>query len=377
MPSTSTERSAAGRSGGAAPVRTAVLHVITGTTRRGAETFAVDLALALAERGRAGRTVALTVDGSGAGLDVPALGRRPLGAGTIAALRHEVKRARVVVAHGSSAVVACTMATLGTRTRFVYRNIGDPTFWLDTQRRRAQMRWILRRVDATVALWEGSAAALRAFGSDRLDVRVIPTGVPARLFEPADTKARAHARRALSVGGRGIVVLYIGSLSGEKNVDAAISAVASIPDAELLLVGDGPDRARLEALARSAASDRIRFLGARDRPREELAAADVLVLPSRTEGIPAVLIEAAFSGLPVVASAVGGIPEIVEDGRTGLLVPPGDVAALARALRAAAADGAAMGNAARLRCLERFEIGVVADAWSALLGDLGAWEEIR
>lgn len=367
-----------GRSGRMSASRsTPVLHVITGTTRRGAETFAVDLASALAERGREGRTVALTADASGAGLDVPALGPTSLGPATIRALRREAKRARVVVAHGSSAVVACAIATIGTSVPFVYRNIGDPSYWLDTPRRRAQMRWLLGRARAIVALWEGSAGALRSFSRGALDVRVIPTGVPERLFPEVDPATRDAARRSLGVGDHGPVAVYVGSLSSEKNVAAAVAAVASIPDAELLVVGDGPDRARLEAVANAQAPGRIRFVGSRERPREEIAAADVLVLPSHTEGIPAVLIEAAFSGLPVVASAVGGIPEIVEHGSTGFTVPPGDVAALADGIRRAAADGAALGTAARRRCLERFEIGVVASAWDELLAELGAWERAR
>jgi glycosyltransferase involved in cell wall biosynthesis len=354
-----------------------VLHVITATSRRGAETFAVDLAAALAERGRPGRTVALTTDPSGSGFAVPVLGRRPLGFRTILALRREAKRARVVVAHGSSAVVACAIATLGTRTPFVYRNIGDPEFWLDTPRRRRQMRWILRRATATVALWERSGRALKEFGGADLRLTVIPTGVPARRFPPVDAATRRAARSRLGLSADGIVAVYVGSLSGEKNVDAAIAAVAAIPDAVLLLVGDGPERIRLERLSGEVAPGRIRFIGTRERPQDELAAADVLVLPSRTEGIPAVLIEAAFSGLPVVASAVGGIPEIVAEGVTGITVPPGDVAALSQAIGEATARGPAMGIAGRRRCIERFEIAVVAEEWDALLGGLGAWGGTR
>jgi glycosyltransferase involved in cell wall biosynthesis len=364
-----------GESGKTPSGRTGVLHVITGTARRGAETFAVDLADALAERGRTGRVVALTASGWGSVLDVPTLGRRRLSTRTLRALRSEVKQAGVVVAHGSSAVVACALATIGTRTPFVYRNIGDPLFWLDTPRRRRQMTWILRRAAATVALWEDSGAELRSLGGDNMRVHVIPTGVPARLFTPIDSIARRDARRRLEIDPGGLIAVYIGSLSAEKNVDVAIAAVSLIPDARLLIVGDGPERDALESLARTVAPGRIRFLGWRERPRDELAAADVLVLSSRTEGLPAVLIEAAFSGLPVVASRVGGISEIVVDGRTGFTVPPGDPAAMSAALRDVATNGPTMGKAGRRWCLERFEIGRVAQSWDALLDDLGAWSE--
>lgn len=353
-----------------------VLHVITSTARRGAETFAVDLWTELAGRGRPGRTVAL-VDGGPAGLPVPVLGSSRFGLRTLLALRREARAARVVVAHGSDAVVACALATLGTRTPFVYRNIGDPSFWLDTPRRRRRMTWLLRRARATVALWDHSAGQLRELAGRAIDIRIIPTGVPARLFAPAGTAGRREAREALGLSADAIVAVYVGSLSSEKDVATAIAAIARIPEAELLVVGDGAEGERLRGLADGSAPGRIRFLGTRERPREELAAADVLVLSSRTEGIPAVLIEAAFSGLPVVATAVGGIPEVVDDGGSGFVVAVGDVDGFAEAIRKAAGNSDRMGRAGRDRCLERYEIGVVAAAWDELLGTLGAWEQAR
>ena len=116
------------------------------------------------------------------------------------------------------------------------------------------------------------------------------------------------------------------------------------------------------------------FAGSLARPQDAFAAADVLILPSRTEGIPAVLIEAAFSELPVVATTVGGVPQIVADTRTGILVDSAEPAALRGAIHAALAGGKQMGRAARAFCLERFEIGVIADRWDGLLAGLGAWD---
>jgi glycosyltransferase involved in cell wall biosynthesis len=351
--------------------------VITGTARRGAETFALDLAEALSERGRSGRVVALAPSPGTAGIDVPTLGRRPLGRDTLFALRREAGRAGVVVAHGSSTVLACAVATVGLRAPFVYRNIGDPTYWLRTSRRKRQMRWILRRARATVALWEDSAAVLRTLSRGRARIEIVPNGAPARRFLPADAKERRDARKQLGIGAGSLAVAYVGSLSPEKNVDVAIRAIAAIPEAEMIVIGDGAERARLEAIAASVAPGRVRFLGSQERPREELAAADVLVLPSETEGLPAALIEAGFMELPVVASAVGGIGEIVSDGHSGVLVPPRDPQALADGIRTAVVAGAAMGKAARRRCEDRFEIGVVAGAWERLLAELGAWSDGR
>jgi len=354
-----------------------VLQVITSTARRGAEIFGVDLHEALRARGRPVRTVALTASPYPGGLDIPALGPRPRAMATLRALRREAQRSRLVVAHGSDAVAATAIATIGTRSKFVYRNIGDPRFWLSTPLRRAGMRFFLRRASAVVALWPGSRDALRELGTADRKIRIIPTGVPASRFAPVDERRRTAARHHLGIENGAVTVVYIGSLSGEKNVDAAITAVAGIPAMRLLVVGDGPDRSELEALASRAAPGRVQFTGSLEDPGQALAAADVLVLPSRTEGIPAVLIEAAFSEVPIVATAVGGVGEIVVDGETGRLVPPGNPAALGSALTSTISAGSAFGRAARERCLARFEMNVIAEAWDRLLHDLGAWETKR
>jgi glycosyltransferase involved in cell wall biosynthesis len=331
--------------------------------------FAVDLAEELTRRGRAIETVAL-VAGNGPTLDLPVLGKRPLGLRTLFALRRRARTSTLVIAHGSSAVVAIALATLGTRIRFIYRNIGDPTYWLSTPKRVRRMRWILKRASVVVALWEGSRDELRRVGGSSLDIKVIPNGVAShRLHLVAEH--RVHARNRFGV--QGLVAAYVGSLTPEKNVDAAIAAVASIPDANLLVVGDGTERERLENLADSRAPGRIVFTGPLADTSEALAATDVLVLPSHTEGMPGVLIEAAFAEVPVVATKVGGIPDIVPDGRSGFLVRSPSPDALRDAIRGAAGAGRAMGRVGRRWCASRFEIRVIADSWEALLTDLGAW----
>ena len=354
-------------------VPSGVLQVITSTTRRGAEVFAVDLAEALSFRGRLVTTVAL-VKGEGPELDVAVLGRRALSVRTLVALRRRARASTAVVAHGSSAVVAAAIATIGTRTPFVYRNIGDPAYWLDTEKRRRRMRWILRRCRTVVALWEGSGAALRRIGPPSLKVEVIPKGVPARRFPPVSIEARNAARARFGVSG--VTVIYVGSLTPEKNVGAAVSAIGLMGDAFLLVVGGGPDRDDLVELADRTAPGRVVFTGALDDPAIALAAADVLVLPSHTEGIPGVLIEAAYSELPVVATEVGGVPGVVDNGRTGILVSEPSPQALAEAMIKAARAGRTMGKAGRRWCEDRFEINVIADRWENLLARIGAWREV-
>jgi len=168
------------------------------------------------------------------------------------------------------------------------------------------------------------------------------------------------------------VVLYLGELSSEKNVALAIRALAAVQGPVLLIVGSGPERATLADLADRVVPSRVRFFERTAAPEEALAAADVLVLPSQTEGMPAVLIEAGMSAIPSVATDVGSVSEVVVDGETGVLVAPGDVSALSTALTTALDHGASWGAAARIHCLQHFEMGAAADQWHELLSEVGA-----
>lgn len=343
------------------------------TRRRGAEVFASDLGAALSERGLDVRSVALAASDDPTALSLVALGQRRLGLDTLLGLRREIRRAGLVLAHGSTTLPACALGTLGTGTPFVYRNIGDPRYWAASPIRRRRSALLLSRAAAIAVLWEGAADAIVAqHRIPRSRIRVIPNGAPAVRFPAVDEPRRAAARAALGLPRDRQVVLYLGALSREKDVGTAVRAVAAVPDVALVVVGDGPERPALVALADELIPERVTFLGSVDDPAGVLAAADALVLPSRTEGMPGVLIEAGLSSLPVVATNVGGVAEIVEDGVTGRLVPPGDPGATTSALREVLANANGLGEAGRQRCLERFEMGVVADRWRVLLDDLRA-----
>jgi glycosyltransferase involved in cell wall biosynthesis len=133
-------------------------------------------------------------------------------------------------------------------------------------------------------------------------------------------------------------------------------------DAEAVIVGDGVRRPALERLAGELnVADRVRFLGAvgQDRVLEELARTDVFCLPSFAEGVPVVLMEAMAMEIAVVATGVMGVPELVEDGTSGMLVAPGRADAVADALAALAADPqrrAALGRAGRSKVLAEFDV---------------------
>ncbi|MFP4451254.1 MAG: glycosyltransferase, partial [Rhodosalinus sp.] len=134
-------------------------------------------------------------------------------------------------------------------------------------------------------------------------------------------------------------LLFVGRLSAAKGVPVLLDAMAELavshPGARLALIGDGPDRAALQAHAvRAGLSDRVTFAGYRDERgvAEALAGADIFVLPSFAEGLPVVLMEALAAQCAVVTTRIAGIPELVRDGETGLIVPPGEAGALAEAL---------------------------------------------
>ena len=153
------------------------------------------------------------------------------------------------------------------------------------------------------------------------------------MFPPAAAIDRERARRSLGLGDAP-TVLFVGTLSWEKAPAVAVEAAALVTDAHLVVAGDGPERADLEALAQQVAPGRVTFVGTVADTAMLYAAADLLLLTSRTEATPGVLIEAGMAGLPVVAARVGAVPEIVDHEVTGLLVDsdrPADFAAAARA----------------------------------------------
>ena len=177
--------------------------------------------------------------------------------------------------------------------------------------------------------------------------------------------AGAEVRRALGIPADALVVAMLSVLRDAKGHDLGIAALAELrdrfPRAHLLIVGDGEARGRLEALAADAGP--VTFAGHRDDVMEVLDAADVLLHPSRIDAFPGALLEAMAARLPVVATAVGGIPDIVDDGVTGVLVaPPPAPGSLAEALAPLLADPAlraALGGRGR----ERFERDFSTERW--------------
>jgi len=193
--------------------------------------------------------------------------------------------------------------------------------------------------------------------------RVIPIGLDLERFAHPDREAAARLRDACGAGGGDVLAGFVGRLVPIKRVDLVLRATAAarqqgVP-VRLMVVGDGPCRPRLELLARSlGVGDAVRFLGYLPDASAAAAAADVAILASDNEGTPVALIEAAAAGRPAVATAVGGVPDVVVPG-TGVVVPPRDTAALAQGLAQLARDAelrGQMGARARAHVTESFSI---------------------
>jgi glycosyltransferase involved in cell wall biosynthesis len=200
---------------------------------------------------------------------------------------------------------------------------------------------------------------------------VIPNGVCADEYRTSSDPASLRAELGLPSDRR--LLGGVGRLTHQKGFDLLLAALARLaePDVDLLLAGTGEEESRLRSQAcELGLADRVHFAGyRRDVPRL-LGALDVYVHPARFEGMPNALLEAMAAACPIVASAVDGNRELIDDGVHGWLVPPDDADALAGAIDASLRDqmtAARRGRAARQRAEEQFSIGTMIDAWEAIL----------
>jgi glycosyltransferase involved in cell wall biosynthesis len=236
---------------------------------------------------------------------------------------------------------------------------------------RATRTAALRRARAVVVPSAYLREIALGWGLDPSRVTVIPNPAP----ELPPLPSRDEARAALGIGG--FALGTAGRLTGQKALGDAFDAVARLPGVDLLVLGDGPERAVLERhAARLGLGNRVRFLGAGSRADvlTLFSAVDAVLLTSAWENLPHTLLEALAVGTPVVATAVGGIPEVVTDGGNGLLVPPRDVDAIAAAVERLAGDDAlrgALAQAARASVEELAEPRILQRIVQAIVGDGG------
>ncbi|MBX3466794.1 MAG: glycosyltransferase family 4 protein [Planctomycetes bacterium] len=357
------------------------MQLVGSRQRRGAETFAHQLGAELAARGHGVRTVYLyrhdgvralplgprdtALEGDPAQRLETTLGFAP---DLLRRLAADLRQEPVDVLQLNGARTVKYGALLRrlrlTSAAVVYRNIGAPEAWIRGWRRRAFYRHVvLPGVDGVITVSRDADATLRT----RLGVWAPMEHIPNGVAPPAPGSAALRAR--LAAERRGPVILLVGSLTREKRVDRLLRA-AALPGLEAAcwwIVGDGPLGPALRAQAEAAGlAGRARFFGAQEELAPFYEAADVVVLTSDTEGTPAVLLEAGLAGRPVVATRVGGVPEVILDGETGLLVEREDEVGLASAIAGLLADEPrrrSLGERARDRVAARHAMPIIADAY--------------
>ena len=197
---------------------------------------------------------------------------------------------------------------------------------------RSWIKWSAARSAGLITVSRALRDKLQSFGVHCRRTCVIPNGVDLSRFQPRD---RESSRAQLGVSGE--LLLSVGHLLPAKGHEWAIRALSLLPDSHVVVVGEGPDRARLTALAKEmGVTDRVTFVGAVDPDRMPAlyTAADVLILASEREGMPNVVLESLACGTPVVASDVGGIPEVITSQIAGRVLGDCNEATIADAVKA-------------------------------------------
>ena len=354
------------------PVR--VVHIAESTGWAGGERYLLALATAL-DRKRFTLSVIVPDDGPLVerlhALDIETcrvpLNARLVSPGAFLALVRALQRLRptIVQSHGARSNVYTRLAARYAGVPIVLSTVHNSLFDYEVAGWRRALYVLAERVtsqlaDRIVAVSQAIARDLvHRYRIDAARTVVVHNGIDAWAFRPARDPASVRAELRVPRGRR--VVVMAGRMTPQKGWDVLLEAAARLVPARddllWLLVGDGP---LWPALTRRAGELGVPacFVGARADMADMLGCADVVVLASRSEGLPFTLLEAMALGKPVVATRVGGVPEVVEDGRSGRLVPAEDAGALAGAVAAVldAPDRAAMGARGRARVETAFTL---------------------
>jgi L-malate glycosyltransferase len=318
------------------------LQLVTTRQRRGAEVFASDLADALCSRGHQAIVVGLGRPPENslqpqlaATADLTRVGVARLDFRRILELARLFRKENpdVIQANGGYAVKYAVLARKAARGKWpiVYCNIGLSSDWLRFPGQRQWTRWLINQTQMTAAVSEASRRDLiDTYALPEEVVRVVRRGLAT---EPIYTRQEGRLRLSeAGVPSPAPVMLHVGSFSEEKNHEGLLRihrlVQQHVPDVQLVLVGDGSLRDEIQEKATVG----VHLLGVRTDVSTLMAGADVFVLPSHTEGIPGVILEASVQAIPTVAYDIGGIPEVVRDRETGRLIPSGDEKGAAEAV---------------------------------------------
>ena len=256
----------------------------------------------------------------------------------------KARRIEVIHAHLQKAAVSSLLATHFCTSRLIVHEHG-PIFRDGTG---CIYRWLLRllggRADAIIANSEAAKSAVqRAMRSSEVPITVVPNFIDLERFDP-DRHERDGARKALGLENDKFVVGFVGRLDRAKGADVLIDAAAILRDEDasyrFFVVGDGPEKNRLENRIRKLGLDRMVILaGLCEDTAAVMRAFDVGVVPSRREAFGIAALELMRMRVPVIVSPVGGLPELVRDGATGIVLSRLDAQAIAQAIRRLARDG--------------------------------------
>jgi glycosyltransferase involved in cell wall biosynthesis len=242
---------------------------------------------------------------------------------------------RILHCHGYKSNLYGYLASMGTAAK----RVTTCHNWTDADWKLALYAWldrrVMRRYETVVSVSDPLTRQLEGHGIPASRIVTIPNGVSVERFESVAEPPGLRAELGLEPHDR--VVAVIGRLSPEKGqailLEAAAKVLADHPGARFLLVGDGPTRGELAALAESLGiASAVMLCGNRGDIENIYAVADLVTIPSTTEGLPVVLLEAMAAGTPVVATRVGAIPTVTEGGTAAVLVDPGDPAGLAEGI---------------------------------------------
>lgn len=254
--------------------------------------------------------------------------------------------------------------------------------WIGDVLERGTARWSFATVVNSARV--GDALVRRGVVS-AAQLRVVPNAVLEPPGDP-DPDARRSRRRALGIGPEEFLWLAAGRLEPQKDYPTLVDAFERVAqrhgDARLRIAGDGDLRATVAARIEAAGlADHVGLLGLRRDVPELIGVADGVVLASRWEGAPNVVLEAMAAGRPTVATRVGAVPDLIEDGRTGWSAPPADPAALStamiEAMEATQEERSAVGEAARSRIRGRYGAEAVVDTWRRLIDETVAAPPLR
>jgi len=355
-----------------------VMHVVLSLSPGGTERLVIEMCRRLLPEIE---PIVCCLDGPGAwaseltdaGISLYALERRrgfrPSLAIRIAMLaaRHRV---RVIHCHHYSPYVYGALATMFHRgIGLVYTEHGRLSDAAPSPKRRLVNPWLTRIPGQICAVSADLKRHMVAEGFPEHRVDVVYNGIA--VDEPVGLTERAAARAQLNICSEAFVVGTVGRLDPVKNLSVLLRAhsqlIKDTPHAQLVIVGSGPEQQALQAEARAlGAGDRVLFVGYRSDARRVMAAFDVYVNSSTYEGVSLAILEAMAAGLPVVATRVGGNPEVVLHDETGILVPGDAALPMAAAISALARDvplRQQLGTAARARVLGRFSIDRMVDEY--------------